>query len=85
VLELIPGFTLVHEVDYYPGVFRDVHNKIHDLRPNGKAADGKVYIRPSLKSFSELPQRELQNLLLKAYKEQIAELEKEEHEVYDSI
>lgn len=26
--------TLVHEVEHYPGMFRDAEGKVYDLRPN---------------------------------------------------
>ena len=56
------GFTLVHEVDHYPGVFRSAKGELHDLRPNSAEI-----IRPSLKTFSEMPAARLRALLIKAY------------------
>ena len=60
---LKPGMTLVYELKEYPGVFRDKSGANHDLRPN----DSKI-VRPSLKTFTEMPSNRLQGLLLEAYK-----------------
>ena len=41
--------TLVYQIDYYQGMFRDANGKIYDLRP--KTDFSKNIIRPSLKTF----------------------------------
>jgi hypothetical protein len=75
---LKPGMTLVYELSEYPGIFRDKTGTNHDLRPN----DDKI-VRPSLKTFTEMPTNRLQRLLHDAYKKQLEELEKPDHEQYD--
>jgi hypothetical protein len=60
---LKPGMTLVYELSEYPGIFRDKTGTNHDLRPN----DDKI-VRPSLKTFTEMPTNRLQRLLHEAYK-----------------
>jgi len=59
---LKPGMTLVYELKEYPGIFRDKSGTNYDLRPN----DSKI-VRPSLKTFTEMPSKQLQGLLLEAY------------------
>jgi hypothetical protein len=60
---LKPRMTLVYELAEYPGIFRDKNGTNYDLRPN----DDKI-VRPSLKTFTEMPTNKLQRLLLEAYK-----------------
>lgn len=69
------GHTLVYQLDEYPGIFRDKAGKLYDLRPNNENI-----IRPSLKTFTEMPTKKLQSYLLDAYKKQLEELERPDHE-----
>ena len=72
------GLTLVYEVEHYQGIFRSADGKVFDLRPNTE-----TIIRPCLKTFQEMPRIKLQQLLLKAYESQLAQLQKDEHHPYD--
>lgn len=56
------GFQIVHSVEHYPGLFRSTTGEIFDLRPNTP-----TIIRPSLKTFNEMPKDRLKELLIKAY------------------
>lgn len=67
--------TLVYQLDEYPGIFRDKLGKLYDLRPNND-----TIIRPSLKTFTEMPTKKLQAYLLDAYKKQLEELGCSNHE-----
>ena len=69
---------MVYEVDHYPGMFRNEKGELYDLRPN----DDK-HIRPSLRTFSLMDKKKLQQLLLKALEAQKSELQKPDHSPYD--
>ena len=76
----IAGYKLCYEVDYYPGNYIDEYGKYYDLRPNNAK-----HIRPSLKTFADMDISKLQDLLLKAYKNQLKELKSKDHKVYGDI
>ena len=62
----------VYEIENFEGVFRDHDGKNYDLRPS----EG----RPSLKSFHNYEKKKLQEMLLKAYKDQMDSMLKAEKE-----
>jgi glycosylphosphatidylinositol transamidase (GPIT) subunit GPI8 len=64
------GFKKCIELDGYRFVFVDYLGKIHDLRPRDSI--------PSFNNFAKKPEKELYQLLIKALKNQIEELEKGE-------
>ena len=72
------GTTLVHQIEFYAGLFVDSEGKMYDLRPNTESI-----IRPSLSTFHKMEKSKLQSLLLDAYTKQLEELQKSDHETYD--
>lgn len=60
------GLRKVLELDSYTGYFKDSQGKSYDLRPKESC--------PSLNNFERMETRKLQQLLLKAYEEQLQQL-----------
>ena len=48
------GFSLVHEVDHYPGLFKNDKSEMFDLRPNTSEI-----IKPSLQTFHNMDKKKL--------------------------
>jgi len=63
------GFTKVYELGQFKGLFRAVGDRLYDLRP--------VEGRPSYDQLMQKSSPELHRLLVAAYKEQLAELERQ--------
>ena len=76
--------ALAHEIEYYPGIFRDCFGKLHDLRPNDVTIGGVRYLRPSLNNFNSMSKQELATLLQKALEVQLEELQSSKHEAHDA-
>lgn len=76
--EIPEGFQIVYSVEHYPGLYRNTKGEIFDLRPNTPSI-----IRPSIKTFTEMPKDRLKELLITAYENQIQQLESATHKPYD--
>ena len=89
---LLDGRLPVLELDFYPGLFKDISGQMHDLRPHearslyayvkdrknipGIKDDEKVIFKPTIRNFEALPLHFLQLLLLQAYNAQLNILQK---------
>lgn len=57
------GKIKVYEIEHFPGKFRDSKNLEYDLRP--------METCPSFNNFAKKDKHELQQLLMKAYEQQL--------------
>lgn len=62
------GYMKCYQLSTFPGMFRCADQKLHDLRPEKD--------KPSYNYLAAKPDREIGQLLIQAYKNQLAELKK---------